>query len=296
MVEVAYDNPDVVKFRLRFRGANSTPMKKIGLPVYDGHLSEDMHSPDFFVRFIADVSSSVGTTVTSEPSHFTNCEIMNEFRTIYSKFFISTSPVIYIAGFCLISVVLCLENNYNPESPRVPFKMESVKEIETGVLPKTALAVVLCPVYHFSAKHCRGNVLVVLKRQFQLASMFDEVVKLAFPKIESPRVRSLLGRNITKYLTSARQGTNLFYFLRLCIVGIMLKRSESDILNIACREVVEALLDWTQHGEETDDLKQENLVNCYTDSISVIDRRGFQLHYSHAFIERLNAAMCMGRR
>jgi hypothetical protein len=174
--------------------------------------------------------------------------------------------------------------------------MDSVKQIETGALPKTALAVVLCPVYHFAAEHCRGNVLVVLKRHFNLASVFDEVVKLAFPKTESPRVRSLLGRNITKYLTSVRQGTNLFYFLRLCIVGIMLKQSESDILNIACRKVVEALLEWTQHGEEKDDLKQDNLVNCYTDSISVIDRRGFQLHYSHAFVERLNAAMCMGRR
>jgi hypothetical protein len=94
MVEVTYDNPEVVKFRLRFRGANSTPMKSIGLPVYDGHVTEEMISPSFFQLFIADVSLSVGRTVKSSPSFFTNRKIMDEFRTIYSKFFVSTSPVV----------------------------------------------------------------------------------------------------------------------------------------------------------------------------------------------------------
>jgi hypothetical protein len=126
--------------------------------------------------------------------------------------------------------------------------------------------------------------------------VFDQVVQLAFPEISSP-VRRLVGQNMTKYLTLIRQGTDLFFFLRVCIVGVLLKQTESDILNNAYAKVVNALLEWTHLlGEEKDDLRQENLVNCYTDSISVIDCRGFQMLYSHAFIERLNKAMIMGCR
>jgi hypothetical protein len=59
-------------------------------------------------------------------------------------------------------------------------------------------------------------------------------------------------------------------------MGFMLKQAEYNILNNACCKVVQALLEWTQHGEEKDDLTQENLVNCYTGSISVIDCQAFQ--------------------
>ena len=189
---------------------------------------------------------------------------------------------------------MCLEANNLPETEEL-FDMSCVEDIEIGDLPEPALAIILCPVYHFTGGRIQGNKLTVLKRHFNVSTVFDQVVKLAFPQISS-RVRPLVDRNMTKYLTSIRQGTNLFFFLRVCIVGVLLKKPESALLNITCAKVVDALLEWTRPGEEKDDLRQENLVNCYTDSISVIDRRGFQLHYSHAFIERLNAAMCMGRR
>jgi hypothetical protein len=101
--------------------------------------------------------------------------------------------------------------------------------------------------------------------------VFDQVVQLVFPEVSSP-VRRLVGQNMTKYLTSIKQGSDLFFFLRVCIVGVLLKQTESDILNNACAKIVDALLEWTclMEQEEKDALRQEDLVNCYTDSISVV--------------------------
>jgi hypothetical protein len=88
MAEGEYCNAEVVKFRLRFRGANSTPHNKIGVPVYDGTVSEEMIGPgDFFPKFIADVHSAPGSSVTSLPSIFSNPSSMDILRTLYRKYF-----------------------------------------------------------------------------------------------------------------------------------------------------------------------------------------------------------------
>jgi hypothetical protein len=87
MAEYEYCNAEVVKFRLRFRGANSTPHNKIGVPVYDGTVSEDMIGPNFFSEFIADVHSAPGGSVTSSPSIFSNPSSMDILRTLYRKYF-----------------------------------------------------------------------------------------------------------------------------------------------------------------------------------------------------------------
>ena len=85
MAEYEYCNAEVVKFRLRFRGANSTPHNKIGVPVYD---SEEMIGPgDFFPKFIADVLSAPGSSVTSLPSIFSNPSSMDILRMLYHQYF-----------------------------------------------------------------------------------------------------------------------------------------------------------------------------------------------------------------
>jgi hypothetical protein len=53
--------------------------------------------------------------------------------------------------------VLRLENNYHPENLCIQLDTDSVEQIniETGALSKVVLAILLCPVYHFTAQHCR---------------------------------------------------------------------------------------------------------------------------------------------
>jgi hypothetical protein len=87
MAEYEYCNAEVVKFCLGFRGANSTPHNKIGVPVYDGTVSEEMIGPEFFSEFIADVHLAPASSVTSLPSILSNPSSMDILRTLYRKYF-----------------------------------------------------------------------------------------------------------------------------------------------------------------------------------------------------------------
>jgi hypothetical protein len=92
--QVTYDNPKVAKCHLRFHGANSRPMKAIGLPVYEGDVTEEMISPPFFEVFMTDVTSSLGSTVKSLPSILQTVVAWMSFRQYNIVcFFVSTLPV-----------------------------------------------------------------------------------------------------------------------------------------------------------------------------------------------------------
>jgi hypothetical protein len=86
-VEYEYGNAEVVKFRLQFRGADSTPHKAIGLPVCDGNVSEEMIGPQFFQRFMAHVHSSPGCSINLLLSIFSNLSSMDILQTLYRKYF-----------------------------------------------------------------------------------------------------------------------------------------------------------------------------------------------------------------
>eukprot|EP00978_Attheya_sp_CCMP212_P009901 scaffold23584_cov29-Attheya_sp.AAC.1 len=180
------NDPDVVEFELQFRAPNVK--KHFGILVYQG-MEETAVAPEFFRMFINDLHRK-NTETSSKTWRFSGDVTMKDLRAFYQEI-------------------------NKPDNPEFLFKLQNVSAFNTGLSLKV-LGILLSPVYYLGGVSLsKNNLLVGLKRRFNLSKVFDQVVGKVF-KSENDECRDLIGRNVPQYMTTVTPWQNIFYFLRVC--------------------------------------------------------------------------------